>query len=506
METKENFTTRRKRTPPSNIDVMMYGKVPPQAKELEEAVLGAIMLEKNAFDQIIGILKSDCFYSDANKLIFKAFEMLHFRNMPIDLLTVVEQLKQNEELELVGGPYYVSKLTNHVVSAVNIEVHSRIVLQKYMQREMIRINGELINMAYDDSTDVFDLLDSADSQLIKLRMGNTGAGYKSFQKIAIETIKDIEEARRQDKSITGVVTGFKDLDMVTCGWQKSDLIILAARPSVGKTAFALTLAKNAATDKENPVSVGFFSLEMKDRQLVKRVLSQQSGVWLHRFKNGRMDNQQMQDVINAASDLKYCKIFIDETAALSIGDFKSKARMMKLKENVGLIIVDYLQLMRFPGERKREREISEISQTLKNTAKELDIPIIALSQLSRELEKGGGKVKREPQLSDLRESGAIEQDADMVMFLYKPSDAEVAEDFNLKDVINAKIAKHRNGDLANFIGKFKGETQTHEYLNVVDGNTFKPLGNNWKPVSSLPPSAIDYSQPTKNDETDDMPF
>jgi replicative DNA helicase len=293
--------------------------------------------------------------------------------------------------------------------------------------------------------------------------------------------------------------------MVTCGWQPSDLIILAARPSVGKTAFALTLAKKA-TSSPKPVSVGIFSLEMNDKQLVNRILSQESDVWLWRFKNGRLDDQQMDQINKAATRLNKSKIFIDDTPGLSIKNFRAKAKIMKRKENIGMIIVDYLQLMTAPGIPNREQQISEISRQLKATAKELDIPIISLSQLNRDIEKGGAKVQREPQISDLRESGAIEQDADMVMFLYKPSESEIEEDAGLNQTFYLKIAKHRNGSLEKLIGKFVKETQTHEYLKVVDSRTLQPLGPNWKPVDSLPAPSINYSEPKIEQSKDDLPF
>ena len=509
MELQNNKSKAARRKALPDISSMMYGKVPPQAKELEGAVLGAIMLQINAFDTVSEILKPESFYVEANAKIFKCMQALASKNMPIDLLTVVEQLKSTEDLDVVGGPYYITNLTNSVVSAANIETHSRIILQKHIARELIRIGGEIINDAYDDANDIFDMLDNAEEGIGALRLGNIKKQYKSLQAISVENIKKLEELRASGETITGVYSGFEELDMVTCGWQPTDLIILAARPSVGKTAFALTLAKKA-TASPRPVSVGIFSLEMKDSQLVNRILSQDSNVWLWRFKNGRIDDDQMRRIYNSAKNLKDCKIFVDDTASIPIQEFRAKARQMKRKENVGLIIVDYLQLMTSGGKtNSREQEISLISRELKACAKELDIPVIALSQLSRELEKGGAKIKREPQLADLRESGAIEQDADIVMFLYKPSENEVAADAELQDIFYCKIEKHRSGALAKFIGKFTGQDQTHHYLKVVNNN-IQPLGSNWKPVSSIvnPVAPVDYSQPAKDQDSnpDDLPF
>lgn len=469
----------------TNESPMIFGKVPPQAKEIEEAILGASLLEKDAFDRVTDLLKPECFYVEAHKHIFQAMIDLHTRRMPIDLLTVVEQLKRSEKLEHIGGPYTIAKITNGVTSGANIETHARIVMQKHILRELIRISGEVMNMAYDDSSDAFEVLDQAEQSTGMLRMGTLSKQYRSMYEVAIKNIQELEKLRNEDRSVTGVNTGFDDLNMVTCGWQKTDLIILAARPSVGKTAFALTLAKNA-TRGDHPVPVGIFSCEMNDKQLVNRVLSQESNVWLWRFRNGRIDDFQMGEIYEATERLKSANIFIDDTSSIHIREFRSKARMMKRKENVGLIIVDYLQLMR-SDKTNREQEIAFISRELKDTAKELDIPIIALSQLSREIEKGG---KRKPQLSDLRESGAIEQDADAVMFIHKPSEAEVAESRELEGVFYLTGAKYRNGALFDMIGKFRPETQTHEYLKVVDPGSLTPLGGNWKPVSTLPQAPL----------------
>jgi len=501
MEKIKDWKDRKKRT--VTADSMIYGKVPPQSKDLEEAVLGAIMLEKNAYDTANEILKPECFYVEAHQRVFRAMATLAQKNMPIDLLTVVEELRQKEELDLVGGAYYVSRLTNSVVSSANIESHSRIVLQKFIQRELIRISGEIINTSYEESSDVFDMLDDAEENLSYLRSSNIKKHYRSLQTIIHENLNHLEDLRSRGETITGVQSGFPELDMVTCGWQQTDLIILAARPSVGKTALALTLAKNA-TRGDKPVAVGIFSLEMKDRQLVNRVLAQESNVWLWRMKNGRLDDEQMKQLYLGAQKLNASKIFIDDGAGISIQDFRTKARILKRKENVGMIIVDYLQLMTAGNKtNNREQEIAFISRQLKEAAKELDIPIIALSQLSRELEKGGDKVKREPQLSDLRESGAIEQDADMVMFLYRPSKSEIEQDAALDEIFYCKIEKHRSGALAKFIGKFTGEDQTHHYLKVVNPNTLTPEGGNWKPIS-IPPAPTNYSEP--KERNDEAPF
>lgn len=447
---------RRRKSGSLDLGTMMYGKVPPQAKDLEEAVLGAIMVEKSAFDIVSEILKPECFYVESNQRIYRAMQSLQQKNLPIDLLTVVEELKVREELDVVGGPYYVSKLTNSVVSSANIEAHSRIVVQKFIQRELIRISGEIIGDAYEDSTDVFDLLDSAEGKLFKISNEHLKKNFVSIDVALVKTIQRIEDIRTNPGDFTGVPSGFDILDQITWGWQPTDLIVLAARPSVGKTAFALNLARNAALHPVKPTAVGFFSLEMSTSQLVMRILSAESEIWLEKIARGRLEEHEMKQLYKKGiQPLASAPIHIDDTAALNIFELRAKCRRLKSKHNVGLIIIDYLQLMSGTSEDKysnREQQISRISRDLKGLAKELNIPIIALSQLSREVEKRGANNtgQKMPQLSDLRESGAIEQDADMVMFLYRPEYYDITSneygESNAGET-HVKIAKHRNGQL-----------------------------------------------------------
>ena len=451
--TNLNKDRKTRRKPTLDLNNMMFGKVPPQAKELEEAVLGAIMLEKSAFDTVIEILKPECFYGEANQRIFKAMRSLAEKSLPIDLLTVVEELKLKEDLELVGGPYYVSKLTNAVVSSANIEAHSRIVLQKFIQRELIRISGEIIADAYEDSTDVFDLLDDAESKLFEITNNHLRSAFEDINTVLVKTIQRIEDMRNRDEDITGVPSGFPSLDKLTYGWQPTDMIVLAARPSVGKTAFALNLARSAALHPTKPTPIVFFSLEMSSSQLVQRILSAESEIWLEKITRGKLEEHEMKQLYKRGIErLSNAPIYIDDTAALNIFELRAKCRRLKNKHDIGLIIIDYLQLMSGGGDNKggnREQEISKISRDLKGLAKELKVPIIALSQLSREVEKRkeGAKI---PQLSDLRESGAIEQDADMVMFLYRPEYYDITANEmgeSNKGETYVKIAKHRNGSL-----------------------------------------------------------
>ena len=485
--TNLNKDRKQRRKTTSDLSTMIYGKVPPQAKELEEAVLGAVMLEKNAFDIVVEILKPECFYVDAHQRIYKAMQGLAQKNQPIDILTVAEELKFREELDMVGGAYYVTKLTNSVVSSAHIEAHSRIVLQKFIQRELIRVSGEIIGDAYEDSTDVFDLLDDAETKLFEITNNHLRKNFDTIDSVLVKTIQRIEDLRHKNEDFSGVPSGFPSLDRVTYGWQNTDLIILAARPSVGKTAFALNLARNAALHASKPTPIAFFSLEMSSGQLVQRILSAESEIWLEKIARGKLEEHEMKQLYaRGIQRLAQAPIFIDDTPALNIFELRAKCRRLKNKHNIGAIIIDYLQLMSGTGENRssnREQEISNISRNLKALAKELNVPIIALSQLSREVEKRkeGAKI---PQLSDLRESGAIEQDADLVMFLYRPeyydiNQNEMGESNKGETII--KIAKHRNGSLETI--KLKALLHIQKFVED-DGSGLAGIGlpGNWKPV------------------------
>ncbi len=487
-----NLNKDRKQKRRSSIDLgtMVYGKVPPQAKDLEEAVLGAIMLEKNAFDDVVDILKPECFYVEAHQRIFNAMQGLANKSQPIDILTVAEELRSREELEMVGGPYYVTKLTNAVVSSANIEAHARIILQKFIQRELIRISGEIIGDAYEDSTDVFDLLDDAENKLFQITNNHLRKDFNSIDTVLVNTIKRIEDLRQRNEDVTGVPSGFSGLDRVTYGWQNTDLIILAARPAVGKTAFALNLARNAAMHPTKATPVALFSLEMSAGQLVQRILSAESEIWLEKIARGKMEEHEMKQLYaRGIQRLSQAPLYIDDTPALNIFELRAKCRRLKNQHNIGMVIIDYLQLMSGTGDGRnsnREQEISNISRNLKGLAKELNIPIIALSQLSRAVEQRGAKDgSRVPQLSDLRESGAIEQDADMVMFLYRPEYYDLtqnAEGENIKGLTEVKIAKHRNGSLETV--KLKALLHIQKFANW-DEDPYSGIGlpsGGWRPV------------------------
>jgi replicative DNA helicase len=489
--TNINKDRKQKRRSSLDLGTMVYGKVPPQAKDLEEAVLGAIMLEKNAFDAVIEILKPECFYVEAHQRIFKAMQSLANKSQPIDILTVAEELRFKEELEMVGGPYYVTKLTNAVVSSAHIEAHARIILQKFIQRELIRISGEIIGDAYEDSADVFDLLDDAESKLFEITNNHLRKNFDTIDSVLVKTIQRIEDLRHKNEDVTGVPSGYAALDRVTYGWQNTDLIILAARPAVGKTAFALNLARNAVMHPTKPTPVALFSLEMSAGQLVQRILSAESEIWLEKIARGKLEEHEMKQLYaRGIQRLAQAPLYIDDTPALNIFELRAKCRRLKNKHNIGMVIIDYLQLMSGTSENNRngnrEQEISNISRNLKALSKELNIPIIALSQLSRAVEQRGAKEgSRIPQLSDLRESGAIEQDADMVMFLYRPEYYDVttnADGENTKGLTEVKIAKHRNGTLETV--KLKALLHIQKFVSW-DDDPYSSIGlpaGGWRPV------------------------
>jgi len=451
-------------------------KVPPQAAELEAAVLGAIMLEPQSLSDVLGIIPGpDCFYSDANQRIYKNIQEIEARGGAIDFITVTEQLRKNSELELVGGSYYVTSLTRDVVSSAHIEEHSRIVVEKYILRELIRMGGSVIKEAYEDSTDVFDLLDEAEKILYTITEKHLRRTYSSISQLLSETMDEIEQQTKNKDDINGVPSGFTELDKLTAGWQRSNLIVLAARPSVGKTAFSLNLALNAAMHPQKPTGVAVFSLEMGATELVKRLLSAVSDIPLSNITRGNLTDTELRQIASKMQTLAHSNIYIDDQPALNIFELRAKARRLKNKHDIGLIVIDYLQLMSGAGGNKntnREQEISKISRDLKELAKELRIPIIALSQLNRNIETRSGE-NRTPKLSDLRESGAIEQDADMVIFLSRPDYYEKPgseEQMSSDGLTEINIAKHRNGRTDTIQLKFHKEYQLFTDWKTGGGN------------------------------------
>lgn len=465
--------SRRKTT--VDLGTMIYGKIPPQAKDIEEAILGALMLHRSAIDIVAEILRPEAFYVESHQLIFKAMLSLTSKGQPIDILTVSEELRLKEELDIVGGSYYVTKLTNTVVSSANIETHSRIVLQKYIQRKVIELGGKLVQEAYEDNIDVFDLIDNTEVEMYNVTKLLHRNNYFGIDKLLVKATQEIHAAAKQQDKLSGVTSGFRDVDRRTHGWQKTDLIILAARPAVGKTALALNLARNAAMAG---TATAFFSLEMSSGQLIRRLMSAESEIPLDKIQRARLDEEGLARLFtHGVKVLSGAKLFIDDTAGLNSFELRAKARRLKQKEDIGLIIIDYLQLMsgtNTNGRQNREQEISEISRNLKRLAKELDIPIIALSQLSRETEK---RASKDPQLSDLRESGAIEQDADAVIFIYRAEyygihHDEVGEVSAGETIL--KFAKYRNGSTGK--EKLRAQLWIQKFVDMEES----PLKENMK--------------------------
>ena len=394
------------------------GKIPPQAIDLEEAVLGAMLIDEKGVNEIIELLSPEVFYKRSHQLIYESIERLFRESEPIDLLTVSADLKKNKNFEPAGGDFYLISLSQKVSSSAHIEFHSRIILQKYIQRKLITISNEIIQKSYNESTDVMDLLDEAESKLYDVAQGNIKTSTESAQNLVIRAKARIEEIAKQE-GLSGVSTGFEKLDKLTSGWQPSDLVIIAARPGMGKTALALSMARNISVQQKIPVA--FFSLEMSSVQLITRLISSETGLSSDKLRTGKLADHEWQQLNIKVSDLESSPLFIDDSPSLTIFELRAKARRLASSHGIKLIIIDYLQLMNIGSSNKagnREQEISTISRNLKALAKELDIPVIALSQLSRAVETRGGT--KRPILSDLRESGAIEQDADIVSFLYRP--------------------------------------------------------------------------------------
>ena len=424
------------------------GNVPPQAVELEEAVLGALMLEKDSIIAVQEYVTPDAFYTEEHRTIYRAIEELSMELKPIDLYTVTERLKAKKELKKVGGASYLAQLTQKVGSAANVEFHAKIIAQKYVQRELIRSATEIQKRSYDESTDVTELIGYAEGEIFKVAEGHVKRSVQASKDILARALMQIEEASKNTSAFNGVPSGFMAIDRVTLGWQLSDLIIIAARPSMGKTAFVLSMARNMAVDHEQ--GVAFFSLEMSAVQLMMRLIIAETGLPGNDLKLGRLSPEQWRHLESATKPLGSAKLFIDDTPALSVFEFRSKARRLKIHNDIKIIMIDYLQLMTGgPQAAKggnREQEVSFISRTLKAIAKELNVPIIALSQLNRSTELRGGS--KRPQLSDLRESGAIEQDADIVAFIHRPEYYGINKDENgmptagMAEII---LAKHRNG-------------------------------------------------------------
>jgi replicative DNA helicase len=492
------------------------GKLPPQVLDLEEAVLGAMMIDKKGVDDVIDILQGDAFYKEAHKYIFEAIVQLFTETQPIDLLTVSTQLKKNGKLELAGGDFYLIQLTQKIASSAHIEFHSRIILQKFIQRSLIRISTEIIEASYDETADVFDLLDQAESKLYEVTQGNIKRSSETAQSLVLQAKKKIEEIAKQE-GLSGVETGFHNLDKLTSGWQPSDLIIIAARPAMGKTAFVLSMARNIAIQYGHGVAL--FSLEMASVQLITRLISSETGLSSEKLRTGKLEPHEWEMLSTKVKNLEKAPLFIDDTPSLSIFDLRAKCRRLVSQHGIKIIIIDYLQLMTAGGNNKgggnREQEISTISRNLKALAKELNVPVIALSQLSRAVETRGSS--KRPLLSDLRESGAIEQDADIVSFLYRPEyykieewdDDEASPTAGQAEIM---IAKHRNGGIENIRLKFIGHLGKFDNLDDFSGgydDLPSKMNHDDNPfITKNLPSANEAFGSNLNDDDDDsdVPF
>ncbi len=459
------------------------GNKPPQAPELEEAVLGALMLDANALNTAIDLLHEEFFYKPEHQTIFRAIHKLFEKNQPVDMITVTNQLRQSGELEAAGGAFHISELTNHIVSAAHIEYYARVLSEKYICRELIRISTETITNAYDETTDVVDLLDKTEGRLMDINEKNFRTDYHPIGDLVHEAHDQIIDAVENHGSTAGIPSGFIALDRLTAGFQPGTLIILAARPAMGKTAFALSMARNMAVDLNKPVA--FFSLEMTGVELAMRLISGEAQLPGDKLKKGELAPHEQVQLEQRTQKLNDAKIFIDDTPQLTIYELRAKCRRLKDHHNIQMVFIDYLQLMSAGTDAmsrngNREQEISTISRQLKSLSKELGIPVLAMSQLSRAVETRGGTKK--PMLSDLRESGAIEQDADIVMFIYRPEYYGILEDENgattgMADII---LAKHRSGGVGEvrlrFIGKYarfeNPDFTTNEQLaNSIPQNT-----------------------------------
>ena len=433
------------------------GNMPPQATEIEESVLGALILDQDALSNSIDIIRPEYFYSEENATIFRVISHLFAEGKPVDILTVSESLKKNGSLEAVGGNYKLVSLTSRITSAAHIEYHVRLLSEKYIQRELIRVSTETLRDAYDETSDVLDLLDKAETKFLDINDSNFNSDILGMDTLVRNTIMDIEKNQTLAEDASGLLTGFRTLDNKIGGFQKGTLVILAARPAMGKTALAINIARNMAVDFHKPVAI--FSLEMTASELTSRLISAETSIEGRKFKaNGKLSEAEKEYIREKTNSLVKAPIYIDDNPGLTIFELRAKCRRLKQKYDIQMVFIDYLQLMQGGDAVKggnREQEISYISRQLKALSKELSIPILALSQLSRAVETRGGSKK--PVLSDLRESGAIEQDADIVMFIYRPAyyGEGGEDDERLAKVI---IAKHRAGETGeadlNFIKQY----------------------------------------------------
>lgn len=449
------------------------GRVPPQAVDLEAAVLGAMVLEKEAIAKAIEVLDDTAFYRPAHQLIFQAMERLFERGEPVDVLTLIEELRRSGDLEKAGGEYAITELTTKVTTAANVEYHAHIVLERALMRQLISSSSEVVNRAYTETEDALSLLDEAEQRIFKISEKRMRKSFVSMNTAVHSTMEMLESIHGKHSGITGVPAGFTELDNYTGGFQKSDLIIVAGRPSQGKTALVLSIARNASVLHNIPI--GFFSLEMSTQQLVMRLICAEARVDAHSVRTGRLPEDEWRKLSTSVGRLYKAKIFIDDTPALGVLELRAKARRLKAEHNVGLIVLDYLQLMQGPRNiQSREQEISNISRSLKALAKELEVPVIALSQLNRAVEARSDK---RPVLADLRESGAIEQDADVVIFVHRPEMFGIDKDEDgdpTEGIAELILGKQRNGPTGKVKLAFVKQYARFENLTRIREEAFLP--------------------------------
>ena len=444
---------------PQQID-NAYAHIQPQATEIERIVLGSLMIDKDAFSMVSEILKPETFYEPRNQKVYQAIQTLSMEDHPVDIMTVTEEIKKEGTINDVGGPGYILELSSRVASSAHIEYHAKILAQKFLARQLISFSSVIETKAFDETVDVDELMQEAEGSLFEISQKNMRQDYTHINPVVKDAVSILQKAAANKGGLTGLSTGYTKLDDYTSGWQPSDLVIIAGRPAMGKTSFALSLAKNIAVDLQEPIA--FFSLEMSNVQLVNRLISNVCEISGKKILNGQLDDEEWSRLDKSISALQNAPIYIDDTPGMSIFELRTKARRLVREKGVKIIMIDYLQLMNASGARfgSRQEEVSTISRSLKGLAKELNIPVLALSQLNRTVENRDGLEGKRPQLSDLRESGAIEQDADMVLFVHRPEYYRLFQDEkgnDLRGKAQIIIAKHRKGSTGDVLLNFKGE-------------------------------------------------
>ena len=470
--------TNRRRKASQPLDPTL-GHLQPQAIEIEKAVLGALMIDKDAYAIVCEILRPESFYEPRNQMVYTAIRDLSMDEKPVDMLTVADQLAKSGKLEQVGGPGYIAELSSGVATSANIEYHANIIAQKSLARQLISFASSIQTKAFDETIDVEDLMQEAEGSLFELSQHNMKKDYTAIDPVIAQAVKGIQDAAKNTDGLTGVSTGYFKLDDITSGWQASDLVIIAGRPAMGKTSFALSMAKNIAADLRTPMA--FFSLEMSNVQLVNRLISNACEIQGSKILNGQLQRDEWERLDKNINNLLGAPLYVDDTPGLSVFELRTKARRLVREHGIKLIMIDYLQLMNANGMRfsSRQEEVSTISRSLKGLAKELNIPILALSQLNRGVESREGLEGKRPQLIDLRESGAIEQDADMVLFVHRPEYYHIYQDDNGRDLHGMAqiiIAKHRKGATGDVLLTFRGEFTRFENPEDKNIDNRAPIG------------------------------